>query len=220
MLWDANPKTHDIGSLCESIVRYGFVDPPKFDAQLGAFVYGNGRTIALRMMRDQGNEPPRGILHDDDGHWYIPVKFGVDQASRDVARALAVDHNNLTLGGEFPVWDVAKMWDESYPDLLRLLAEAEALPVSVDGDDLDALLAEIPQRPDFQSVIERFQEDPGRGTSDKNENWFYVEYYQDDRRWDELCAILTPYFKGQSKHELDSNFFYDIVMFYVAAQNA
>jgi len=153
VLWDENPKSHDIGSLCESIARYGFVDPPKFDAQLGALVYGNGRTIALQAIRDDpaaikrlresGLETPRGVLCDAEGNWYVPVKFGIDQNSRDVAPALAVDHNNFTmLRGDFAVWDVAKMWNESYPELLRLLAEAETLPVSVDGDDLDALLAE------------------------------------------------------------------------------
>ena len=153
VLWDENPKLHDLGSLCESILCYGFVDPPKFDASLEALVYGNGRTIALQAIRDDpasiarlresGLEAPRGILYDAEGNWYVPVKFGVDQASRDVARALAIDHNNLTmLGGDFAVWDVAKMWDDSYADLLKLAAEADIMPITVDGDDLDALLRE------------------------------------------------------------------------------
>jgi len=42
------------------------------------------------------------------------------------------------------VWDVAKMWDgDAYIDLLQSLAEDDELPVTVDGDDLDALLSEL-----------------------------------------------------------------------------
>lgn len=34
-LWDENPKKHDLAALTDSIYRYGFQDPPKFDESLG-----------------------------------------------------------------------------------------------------------------------------------------------------------------------------------------
>ena len=65
--WDENPKLHDLPALIVSIERYGFGDPPKFDARLDGLVYGNGRTEALEQMREQGKEPPRGIGSTEDG---------------------------------------------------------------------------------------------------------------------------------------------------------
>jgi hypothetical protein len=144
VLWDRNPKEHDIGGLTASIEKYGFRDPPAYDAALGAFVEGNGRIITLRMMHEQGHALPRGLAQvQDTGEWAVPVLFGVDAQSKAVAEAYAVDHNNLTmLGGEFAPWQVARMWrGDDYNALLQDLAQQSQLPVSVDGDDLDALLA-------------------------------------------------------------------------------
>ncbi len=144
VLWEDNPKRHDESGIAKSIRRYGFVDPPKFDAGLGAIVYGNGRLIVLATMKANGEEAPRGILVDDEQRWHVPVAFGVDQASLAAARALAVDHNNLTLlGGAFTGEDLAGLWNaEGYAALLEELQEQEALPVSVTDEDLTRLLHE------------------------------------------------------------------------------
>jgi DNA modification methylase len=137
--WDKNPKRHDIGALVESIRRYGMVDPPKIDSTLGALVYGNGRAEALAWMHAQGDSPPRGIKVED-GRWKMPVKVGIDSVSIEEAEALAIDHNNLTMsGGDFTGFDFARMWDAGYTDVLQGLGDA--LPLTVDGDALDALLA-------------------------------------------------------------------------------
>lgn len=144
VLWDRNPKAHDIGNITESIRRYGFQDPPKFDAALEALVYGNGRSHCLRMMQKAKEDVPRGILVDDAGAWYVPVKFGLDLESKRTAEAFAIDHNNLTMAGNFEVWETAKIWDEeSYAALLEEMANEDVFAVTVDGDDLDALLREF-----------------------------------------------------------------------------
>ena len=50
-LWEKNPKKHDIDLIIQSIEKYGFKDPPKFEPSLnnneGGFVEGNGRIEAL-----------------------------------------------------------------------------------------------------------------------------------------------------------------------------
>jgi hypothetical protein len=140
--WDRNPKKHDIGAICRSIELHGFRDPPAYDAALDAFVEGNGRTDALEALWQQKRPAPRGIAVLEDGVWALPVIFGLDAASRAAAEAYGVDHNNLTMsGGDFAAWDIAKLWNEDeYTTLLKELAEADMMPVSVDGDDLDALL--------------------------------------------------------------------------------
>ncbi len=145
--WDANPKRHDLEALIRSIERYGFGDPPKYDATLGALVYGNGRTEALERMRGAGKAPPRGIAVLNEGEWAVPVIFGVDAESRAAATAFAIDHNNLTLlGGGLGFTDLLGVWDEA--GLQRALGdapEAGALLVSLGAAEVDSLL----RGPDF-----------------------------------------------------------------------
>lgn len=147
VLWDGNPKKHDIGAISESIQRYGYKDPAKFEPSLndgkGALVEGNGRTHALQMMRRQKMERPRGVgLVEKTGEWAVPVLFGVDAESETVARAYAIDHNSLVLAGsDMSALDITRMWDDTlYAQVLTELASADELPVSVDRDDLDLIL--------------------------------------------------------------------------------
>jgi hypothetical protein len=150
VLLQKNFKRHDIGGLWQSIERYGFVNPAKFDVNLnggkGGLVFGNGRTEAIVGMlieaqRDK-KDPPRGVATNADGEWCVPVLFGVDQASEALARSLAIDDNNFVMaGGDFTAWDMAKMWDvPEYVGLLKGLAEEETLAITVDEDGLASLL--------------------------------------------------------------------------------
>ncbi len=148
--WDDNPKRHDLPALTRSIETHGFGDPPKFDATLGALIYGNGRTEALEVMRKKGKEPPRGIGALESGEWAIPVIFGVDAESRAQAVAFAIDHNNLALmGGNLKLEDMLAIWDEEgLKRVLEQLPDAGALLASMDGADLESLL----QGPKFDPV--------------------------------------------------------------------
>ncbi len=156
--WERNPKLHDLEKIVESFQRYGFGDPPKFDGTLKALVYGNGRIEALGEMLAAGEGPPRGIALGDGDHagdWLVPVIFGVDQSSVEMAERFALDHNTLTLGPQFDVsgavklWspkalgEVAATWRSSTADLVVPLPKPAALVQA--GDDaaaVEALLAE------------------------------------------------------------------------------
>lgn len=100
VLWEKNPKQHDMGAIIQSIEQNGFVDPPKFDAALGALVFGNGRTHALQIMARDGKDRPRGILENEGGEWMRPFavlsngeKFRVELARRllECADPIVVD---------------------------------------------------------------------------------------------------------------------------------
>lgn len=134
-IWKENAKLHDIDKLKESIWRYGFQDPPKYNEVLGRFDYGNGRVEALLFGREEGREPPRGI-RTKSGEWFVPVKVGLDIEEQTEANAFALDHNNLTLlGGDFTPLNIAQMWDErGYLALLENLVEVDLMPVSVDSE--------------------------------------------------------------------------------------
>jgi hypothetical protein len=148
--FDRNPKKHDVGALVTSIQRYGFRDAPIFDGTLGALVAGHGRLKALDELRKQKGEAPRGIQTGDKGEWLVPVQLGVDAASAAEAQAFLIDHNALTVaGGDMGAEGILRLYDQDgLGAMLKEMAEAGEMPVTLDGNDLDALLTV----PDFQTV--------------------------------------------------------------------
>lgn len=143
--WDRNKKKHDIPAIIESLKRYGFKDPVKYEPALnkgaGGVVEGNGRTEALQVMFNQNRaDPPRGILAQD-GEWMVPVLFGVDAPSQKQAEAYGFDHNNITMmGGDFGAQDFMQMWGDEALSMLADLQAGGDMPVSISADDLDAML--------------------------------------------------------------------------------
>lgn len=85
------------------------------------------------------------MLLDDKGEWFLPVLFGLDAESEAIAKALALDHNNLTMaGGDFDLWDYAKMWNqESYAEVLRSLENADVPPVTMSHEGIASYLRTI-----------------------------------------------------------------------------
>lgn len=159
LIYDRNPKQHDLGGICESIKKYGWQELPKYDERLGAIKAGNGRIAAIAQMEESGESIPRGVAkHKESGAWIIPVLCGIDAVSDIEAKGYLIDSNNLTLmGGDFTALDLARAYDNTYLDILEELAEQEALPVSVDGNDLDFLMSHF--NPDNDG-IEYEQDEP------------------------------------------------------------
>lgn len=148
VLWDRNPKRHDMGGIIQSIRLHGFRDAPIYDATLGAIVAGNGRTTALHQMFEAGrqpedeNWPPEGVVADSAGDWWMPMQFGIDAASREQAAAFGLDHNLLTAtGGDLGFQELVSLFDhDRLVEVLQASAVAGVTVVSLDPDDLDALL--------------------------------------------------------------------------------
>lgn len=151
LLFKQNPKKHDLAAIAISIKENGFVDPAKWDNNLnngkGGLVFGNGRTYSSVQVLEQmflTKQPkPKGVGEDSEGNWYIPIKFGADADSELAAKRFAIDHNNLTMaGGDFTPADMMRMWDgDDYLELAKELADNDILPITMDGDDLDLLIA-------------------------------------------------------------------------------
>lgn len=144
LLWERNPKLHNIGELIQSFVDHGFQELPKYDATLGAVKAGNGRIEALYLMAHDAaykDKRPRGISQMEDGGWIMPLLVGTDAKSVDLAIAYAIDSNNLTMsGGDFTGLDMSRMWgQEQYAELLNELSKTGVFPVSADQDFLDFL---------------------------------------------------------------------------------
>ena len=165
LLWSENPKLHDLGSIVESIKKHGFQELAKLDSNLinilekkGAIKAGNGRVEALAWMEKDGNyDLPRGLAKvKESGEWVMPLLVGTDAESLDLARSYAIDSNNLTLtGGDFTAYDLARMWSsEAYLELLSSMAESDALPVTVEPEDLqfflEGLTLDLPDYTDME----------------------------------------------------------------------
>ena len=148
ILFQGNPKKHDIELLQLSIAENGFIDPPKWDDNLnegrGGIVYGNGRLEALVYLlqeRQRNNQPPPdGVGIEKSGEWCIPVKFGVNAASEMAAKKLAIDHNNLTNSFLDAEQQALSYDEELYKSLLNELG-TEHKPITVDEEFLEQILS-------------------------------------------------------------------------------
>ena len=88
--------------------------------------------------------------------------FGVEASSEAIARAYALDDNNLTLlGGEFGVVDLMKLYDpELLMSELEELARSSEIPVSIGEANLEELLNQLGQSGDDEPEPEYGEDDP------------------------------------------------------------
>ena len=61
---ERNPKLHDDVGIERSIATLGFTAPAVIDERTGRLVEGHGRRSALIRLRENGAEPPDGIVAD------------------------------------------------------------------------------------------------------------------------------------------------------------
>lgn len=66
------------------------------------------------------------------------------------------------------------------------------------------------KRPEFTEIKDKFKVKESK--CDKNENWFYIEYYKQNEKWKELINMVGKHnFIGQSKHELNHEWFFNLI---------
>lgn len=95
-----NPKGHDIAAIVASIRHYGVVEPSVLDERTGRLLAGHGRRDALRWMRENAEDPPRGVVVSTaGGGWLAPVVRGFSTSSDEEAQAYVVASNRLTERG-------------------------------------------------------------------------------------------------------------------------
>ena len=92
---DYNPKQHDIGTLHQSMDRFGFIAPLIRNEASGKLVGGHGRIETLRQKFSFKEKAPKGIKVDDDGDWYVPVITGIEFETDAEADAYLIADNRL-----------------------------------------------------------------------------------------------------------------------------
>lgn len=138
-----NPKDHSVGTINDSISRFGTIDPISIDGRTGYIISGHGRTKALRAMHSRGETAPDGVKVDENGTWLVPVYAGWSSRSDTEASAALIALNQTTVMGGWV--------DES---LLTLLDELEDVDggltgVGFDYDDIDSLRAALADAEDL-----------------------------------------------------------------------
>lgn len=100
LLWQDNPKEHDLQELDASLKRFGYTTPVMKDEGTGKIVAGHGRLTKLGLRKAEGEELPERLVLREDGEWLVPVIRGVRFASPEEARAYIIADNRISeLGG-------------------------------------------------------------------------------------------------------------------------
>lgn len=95
---DRNAKDHDIGTLTESMIRFGYTQPILIDKKTKKLLAGHGRIKALKTLKERKYDAPKNIFVDDD-KWLVPC-HEVDMENEGEAEAYLIADNRLTeLGG-------------------------------------------------------------------------------------------------------------------------
>jgi ParB-like chromosome segregation protein Spo0J len=143
---DLNPKDHDIGTLYNSINRFGFTNPLLINKATNKLLAGHGRLITLLQMQQAGDPAPDRIV-DTGAEWQVPV-YLIDIKDDAEAQAYLIADNRLTeLGG----WKN----DELLISLKDIVEETGSLDgVGWDLEDIDDLMQTFDEEDDTEEVTE------------------------------------------------------------------
>lgn len=167
--WPRNPKDHDHHEIQKSFYRFGFIKPVLVDEGSQQLVAGHGRIDTLKILRDTGKEPPRGVKVDGDT-WLLPVLRGVTFENPSEAEAFLIADNRLTeIGG----------WDK---DLLsEMLGEIVDVEGAIEGIGFD--YAEIL---DMVNPVMKGNIDKDKKVKKRGENYLIMVVCEDEAEQSEL----------------------------------
>ena len=134
---DRNVKDHDIGSIHESMNRFGFTSPLLLNEATGKLVAGHGRIEALKQKKQFKESVPANIKVDDEsGEWLVPVIRGVSFKNEEEAQAyLLADNRLVELGG----WNTSALIEE----LEKLVEESSLQGTGFDDADIQAMYEDL-----------------------------------------------------------------------------
>ncbi len=139
---ERNSKDHDVGVLCESMIRFGFTQPILVNKSDNKLLAGHGRVKALQSLLENGYQAPKRIMVEKDiedekiEHWLVPY-HEVNIEDKAEAEAYLIADNRLTeIGG----W----LDDKLVASLHNILDETGTLDgTGWDLEDLDDIVKEL-----------------------------------------------------------------------------
>lgn len=156
--WPRNPKSHDLGTLGDSMNRFGFVQPIVMDEGTKRLVAGHGRIETLARLKAQGAPPPDRVKVGVHGEWLVPVLRGVEFENEQEAEAYLVADNRLVeLGG----WD-DRMLSEILTDMKGRVNSFTG--TGYDQAQLERMLADMQGK-----INEQFGDEEPEGFADESQ---------------------------------------------------
>lgn len=140
--WERNYRKGDVQAIVNSIARFGFNTALRV-WQGNTVIAGNHTLLALRQMKANGADVPRGVMVEGDA-WVVPC-VDVSHLSRPEAAAFAIADNHLTEKAENDGEQLAALLDD--------LKQGESALFELTGytqTDLDTLLFDL--NPSFDPV--------------------------------------------------------------------
>lgn len=139
---ERNSKDHDVGVLCESMIRFGFTQPVLINESDNKILAGHGRIKALQQLHNKGYDAPKRIdvaVDMENGEretWMVPCYY-INIKDKAEAEAYLIADNRLTeIGG----WLDDKLVDS----LKNVLEETGSLDgTGWDLEDLDDIVKEL-----------------------------------------------------------------------------
>lgn len=139
---ERNSKDHDVGVLCESMIRFGFTQPVLINESDNKILAGHGRIKALQQLHNKGYDAPKRIdvaVDMENGEretWMVPCYY-INIKDKAEAEAYLIADNRLTeIGG----WLDDKLVDS----LKNVLEETGSLDgTGWDLEDLDEIVKEL-----------------------------------------------------------------------------
>jgi hypothetical protein len=175
--WEENPKQHDVETIAESILRFGFRDPEEVDPTSNRLLAGHGRVKALWQLYSRWNKgeiklPAHIVL--DKTEWLIPAVTGQPFDSDSEAEAYLLANNKTSalggydsdklrdmlgrvqktnkglLGTAFSETDVASIMSRARSTLADITGVANSTPREISEHDLAELPSPSQGEPEFE----------------------------------------------------------------------
>lgn len=201
--WRIHPTEQQM-ALTELLTKVGWVQRVVVNQRTGEAWPANERNVStlvdghlqvmLALRRDEARVP---VLYVD----LDPTEEALVLSTLDPIAALAVaDREKLgTLLAQ-----VTSSVDESVANILDGLSTREGLDAHT--------------RPEHTDILDQFTHDTG--VSDKNERWFYVEFYADEATYTALQSALRDSGVLKGDHEVSHEFFQHAMETALAAHSA
>ena len=187
---DLQPGDKRYTQLEKSIKEFGNVDPIIWNERTGNVVGGHQRLKILKQGKSNGDKLEVSVVN-------LPERK---------EKMLNIALNKIS--GD---------WDNVLLKSLIENIDLEDFEMDVIGFDRDEIVDLFGldggkyEREKFNDIIDKFEAPGEKKQSDKDGNWFYVEYYGEDEKFSELKEILGCKGGLVSEHQIDPDVFMDMV---------
>lgn len=177
----------------ESFIKYGISFPVFIweDGKKKYIIDGHQRVHILKEMIKEG--------YKIEGDGKMPVVFVEAESKKEAIEKVLLATSRYGRIDQSGAFD---FFSENEINVTEMNLVIDLPELQLDSPDLMLRGGEK-----YDETIEKFAEEGGK--SEKDEKYFYVEFYGDKERFEELMELMSDHLV--SGHEIESNWFYNLV---------